>query len=70
MDQAAGGRGMVAATRSDTGGDVIDLRLTLALEPGIIIKGAVEALQTARGRDVVVQIARATAAKSPAASRW
>lgn len=63
---------MIPAVRTGTrtSPDVLNLNLTLSLEPGIIVKGAVDALQTAQGREVVVRIARATAAKSPGRSTY
>jgi hypothetical protein len=61
---------MIPAVRTDTRPDELTIRLELALEPGIMVRGAVDALQTAQGRDVVVRIVRATGAKAPGQSTY
>jgi len=61
---------MIPAVRTDTRPDELTIRLEPALEPGIMVRGAVDALQTAQGRSVVVQIVRATNAKAPGRSTY
>lgn len=65
MDQAVGSRPMVPATRTDTQ-QPQEIILRVDLAPGLVARD----LQQDPARGVVVQIARATTAKAPAAGKW